>query len=60
MENKQITETELFFEIKKIIDESCSSDEDRNGNMVSTFDSYKAAEEIIFLLKVNFLTETKN
>lgn len=60
MEKNQITETELFFEIKEILDNSYSSDEDRNGNMVLTFDSYKAAEDILFLLKTNFLTETKN
>lgn len=59
MEKNQITETELFFEIKEILDNSYSSDEDRNGNMVLTFDSYKAAEDIVFLLKTNFLTETK-
>ena len=59
MERKQITETELFFEIKEILDNSYSSDEDRNGNLKNTFDSFKAAEDIVFLLKTKFFNTDK-
>lgn len=54
-ETHKPTEQEILHEIMEIIESSIFYDEDRNGDLYTYYDSYKAAGNIIEFLKTNNL-----